>query len=544
MSGSSVNPEALPGAILQKLRDVGYTPSTKDLRALLVGLGHLDDDTKVVAEQRMARAGAAVTAALHQLIARHSWTVGRTSAEGAQAGDVALRERLLCRALRAAGKAERSTAFIQLCIGALGSDSARVQREAVVQIGKSHNEVTNEREAIGRAFEALIASAAGALTAELARALIEATGKLALPRATEILESAKKYTGASTSGSLTTRAELRLSRDSAQEHARPASTQAVFPESIIKLWCRQGLERLVEQELRESGFYTLTRHDGAIRVHGSGTIDSLLKSRCHIEFGFELGTIDGELSPEKLAVLLDLPSCKALFASLDQRQVLARFEFSSGKQRALQWSVAEYLHQQRSYVVSAPAESLWTLQCVAQHASCTVYALPRKVDMRFTRGADVPAASHPTLAAALVRMVGVTPSDVIWDPFVGSGTELLERAAQGPFARLVGSDISEAALAAAQQNLRHLENWELFHGSMHTFMPPDTTEAGLGEMLDNAVAHIAQLLPAGGKFAWYSPRSAASAAVAAEHGLRLVEQFDVNMGGFWPTLQYYVKQQD
>ena len=35
---------------------------------------------------------------------------------------------------------------------------------------------------------------------------------------------------------------------------------------------------------------------------------------------------------------------------------------------------------------------------------------------------------------------GARADDVVWDPFVGSGTELVERALAGPYARLLGSD--------------------------------------------------------------------------------------------------------
>ena len=32
-------------------------------------------------------------------------------------------------------------------------------------------------------------------------------------------------------------------------------------------------------------------------------------------------------------------------------------------------------------------------------------------------------------------------NDLVWDPFVGSGTELCERALLGPYRALVGSDL-------------------------------------------------------------------------------------------------------
>ena len=67
----------------------------------------------------------------------------------------------------------------------------------------------------------------------------------------------------------------------------------------------------------------------------------------------------------------------------------------------------------------------------------TVELWPRGLpDPRFAyRVAHVPASSHPTLAAALARVAGARPDDVVWDPFVGAATELVERARLGPDAR-------------------------------------------------------------------------------------------------------------
>src|SRR5690606_38124726 len=80
---------------------------------------------------------------------------------------------------------------------------------------------------------------------------------------------------------------------------------------------------------------------------------------------------------------------------------------------------------------------------------------PRRLDdPRFAwRVADIPAASHPTVAAALAYVGKARHGDRVWDPFVGSGAELVERTRLGTYARLVGTDVDEAALAAARLNL-------------------------------------------------------------------------------------------
>jgi len=76
------------------------------------------------------------------------------------------------------------------------------------------------------------------------------------------------------------------------------------------------------------------------------------------------------------------------------------------------------------------------------------------VDERFAyRTETVAASSHPTIAAALVRLVPPREDDVVWDPFVGSALELIERARLGPYRALHGTDVDEGALEAARANL-------------------------------------------------------------------------------------------
>jgi tRNA G10 N-methylase Trm11 len=74
-------------------------------------------------------------------------------------------------------------------------------------------------------------------------------------------------------------------------------------------------------------------------------------------------------------------------------------------------------------------------------------------DPRFSyRQKDVPAASHPQLAACLARLAGRTGNEVIWDPFCGSGSELIESAMLGGVRRVYGTDLSAEAVGIAQVN--------------------------------------------------------------------------------------------
>jgi tRNA G10 N-methylase Trm11 len=66
---------------------------------------------------------------------------------------------------------------------------------------------------------------------------------------------------------------------------------------------------------------------------------------------------------------------------------------------------------------------------------------------------DVPAASHPPLAACMARLAGRQENEIVWDPFCGSGLELIERALLGGVTRLIGTDLSDQAVAIAKRNL-------------------------------------------------------------------------------------------
>src|SRR5207344_2651286 len=90
------------------------------------------------------------------------------------------------------------------------------------------------------------------------------------------------------------------------------------------------------------------------------------------------------------------------------------------------------------------------------------------------RSRDVPAASHPTIAAALARVAGTRNDDVVWDPFCGSALELCERARLGRYAKIIGSDLDAKALVAARANLdaAGAPDAELHVGDALAFTPP------------------------------------------------------------------------
>jgi tRNA G10 N-methylase Trm11 len=185
-----------------------------------------------------------------------------------------------------------------------------------------------------------------------------------------------------------------------------------------------------------------------------------------------------------------------------------------------------------------------------------VALVPRGMrDPRFAyRVADVPAASHPTIAAALARVAGVREDDVVWDPFVGSGLELAERARLGPYRSLLGTDLDADALDAARANLAGIEV-KLTRSDALLTRPRAVTlivtnppmgrrvvrQGELRTFLERFVAHAASVLEPGGRLVWISPRPRMTRLHAERAGLRLERGFVVDMGGFQGEIQRWQK---
>jgi 23S rRNA G2445 N2-methylase RlmL len=208
--------------------------------------------------------------------------------------------------------------------------------------------------------------------------------------------------------------------------------------------------------------------------------------------------------------------------------------------------------------VNDPRGATW--EVVVQHRAAEphVVLVPRSFDdPRFSyRRRDVPAASHPTVAAALARAAGVRADDVVWDPFVGSGLELVERARLGPYRRLVGTDIDARALDAARENLRAAGvTAELALADAAAYRPGGVTlvltnppmgrrvarERDLPRLLEGFLGQAARVLTPGGKLVWLSPLPALTREVASKLGLRAQAGPPVDMGGFDTELQTLTK---
>ena len=208
--------------------------------------------------------------------------------------------------------------------------------------------------------------------------------------------------------------------------------------------------------------------------------------------------------------------------------------------------------------INDPSQRLWEVVATERAGSVGVELRPRLEDGRFAyRVALVPAASHPPLAAALAEVGGVRADDVVWDPFVGAGTELVERALRGRYRELLGTDLDPKALDAARTNLAAAGvEARLWVGDACQEAPRGVTliltnppmgrrvqrQADLGALLERFVDHAARVLVPGGRMVWVSPLGRRTAARARAAGLVLEFEQRVDMGGFWAEIQRLVRR--
>jgi SAM-dependent methyltransferase len=236
----------------------------------------------------------------------------------------------------------------------------------------------------------------------------------------------------------------------------------------IALRCRLGLQDLLREEVEErllsrAGPFALEAvAPGRLTLRARGTValGDLLSARLFASLGLDLGWVPGA---DPLAGATALAAAFAAHPALDLAQTWTegvpryRIEFiGQGHRRGAVRQLAEGIFARCPEWLNDAHQALWSLDLRARDGGFDLELRPRlHPDPRFPyREADVAAASHPPLAAALARLGGPFPQEVAWDPFCGSGVELAERARLGGVARLIGSDLDPAAIAAADLNLR------------------------------------------------------------------------------------------
>lgn len=507
------------------LADPGYTPPRQAFRDMLGLLGDPELGSRV--ERALLSAG----------LPAASFAAKSLDDRGLRSPAVA---RLIGRALRAHDEPE----LLEALLKALRSAEPALQREAAIALGKS-----------GRAAaEPALLDCLDSGDPKLLRSVIEALGKIGGERSLERLAG---YRVSPALSPVLDRARLMLERSLGRSEAPAASLLLDAPlarRCAIVVSCRSGLARFLADEAAPFG--ARSSGDGEVGFDYAGTLRPLLELRLALAVAIVWPLAHGG-GPEQVLEALSSPELVDTLRSWTAGPMRFRLEWQgAGHRRADTWRIARALRESAAPLINDPTRAPWTIE-VQQGPHARLLLKPQSVpELRFDyRVRDVPAASHPTLAAALARVGGARDSDVVWDPFAGSGVELIERAKLGAFRELHGTDLDARALSAARQNLERAgvpaARLEQADARTHRITgltlvltnPPMGRRVlrvrGLSGVLCQVVRNVAGQLATGGRMVWLSPFPEATARAARDARLAVERLGNVDLGGFNAELQHF-----
>lgn len=413
----------------------------------------------------------------------------------------------------------------------------RVQRAAIVGLGK-----------VGGAGveDALLALWPRSALPER-RALAEALGKIGGEASRRLFEA--ESSDDTELARRLERARLMLGRSLGRARSALDLDRPLPRRALVLLACRPGLAPVLEDEARARGFGDArARSSSEVVLEWSGPLRPLLVLRTALEVGFEL-ELDDRNDASVVEALHRAAEVVAPLCSQVPRFRLAWI--ARGHQRERTFRIARALDPARA--INDPRGALFE----ARVGERLAFVLRPSEDLRFGyRGPDVPAASHPTVAAALARVAGAREDDVVWDPFCGSGLELCERGLSGPVRRLCGSDISEAALRAARENLARAGlAAELLQRDARRFAPDGVTlvvtnppmgrrvaRGALKQLILDFLENLGRALAPGARLVWLSPLPSLSAKELGRLGFEVERRGPVDLGGIEAELQVALRR--
>ncbi|WP_146647216.1 methyltransferase [Labilithrix luteola] len=523
--------------LTSRVRDPGFTPSVRDLPKLLELIGTDDEELATAVERAVLRietqyrarvvetVTAAATAATRPARGRLAKLVGRLATGGAV--EDAVRAWLL---------------------GALRDADPKTRRTAARSLGKLKPRTKSEAASTEKALLEAWDAAEGD---DDRRALTEALGKIGSREAL-----AKISQG--TPDKVASRAAVMIERAAARENPGRIDLSA-SRNAPIRFHTRAGLEGIVAEELGRVWKPEL-RGPGVVEATLDGPLASAAAIRTATHVGFPLARVvrRDDLAESIVETLLarEATSLFETFTKTGGAPIRFRLAWAQGgHRRALAWRCAELVRERTKTLVNDPTDSTWEVVVDDRDGKLSIELVPRGfTDERFAyRTGVVPASSHPTIAAALARVAPRSDDDVVWDPFVGAGAELVERARLGPAKALFGTDIEDEALAAARKNLENAGVTATLHrADALTFQPSRVTliitnppmgrrvqRGAHTDLLERFVSHAAKVLVPGGAIVWTLPEARKIQARAEQEGFTVEGSVTVDMGGFPAELCVY-----
>jgi predicted RNA methylase len=228
----------------------------------------------------------------------------------------------------------------------------------------------------------------------------------------------------------------------------------------VHLRGRRGLEGMVREEVEEA----IKKH-GQFRIADVSaglvaltpvapfTLADIYTLRCFGAVGFVTGA--PVESVETLAPVIASPLSRGILRAFTEGSIRYRLNFiDKGHQRSAVRLLAGRVYALCQEILNDARNVTWTIDIYPAGRGHSVELRPNLTpDPRFSyRRRDVPAASHPQLAACIARLAGRVENEIVWDPFCGSGLELVERALPGDVRAIHGTDLSAEAVAIARDN--------------------------------------------------------------------------------------------
>jgi len=246
---------------------------------------------------------------------------------------------------------------------------------------------------------------------------------------------------------------------------RTESLLSDFTRLRIHLHCRKGLEEILRDEVKEhiarlGKFRILQVQNGLVAITPTApfSLADIYTLRCFATVGFFLGHVRSSNPTEAvnaLASAMTSPVSRAILTAFTEGSIRYRLEFvSRGHQRGAVRLLANRAYAMCPDILNDPRGAPWSMDILPKGDGISVELRPKLTpDPRFTyRKDDIRAASHPPLAACMARLSGRGHQEIVWDPFCGSGLELIERALLGGVKRMFGTDLNPDAIVVCRAN--------------------------------------------------------------------------------------------
>jgi len=511
-----------------ELAKPSFTPAQRDAPALVELVVGGEDPAAERAAVALAALGDAGRAAIEARLAGNA----KIPDEALDAGE--LSAGATARLVGALGLgARRGDAIARSAVLARSRDpEVRVRRAAILALGKLGGD--DARDALLARWDA------HDVTPDERRALAEALGKVGGDAALTRLRALDPGDDAELARRRD-RALLMADRTAKRGDESSIATDVPPPSALaVRLRCKSGLAPLLREELGTLGIAAVANRDDSVDLTLDRPWSTLYRSRLWMSGAIRMPLASDE--PPAIVDAITAPRVRELLRAWTRGPIRWRLSFIKGHKRAVVWNVAKDVTARAPELVNDPTQTTWDI-----HVDEGALELsPRRADdPRFAwRVTEVAAASHPTVAAALAFVAGARDTDRVWDPFVGSGSELVERAQRGRFGSLLGTDLDDAALIAAHENLESAKvTAVLTNADARSFAPGPVdliiTNPPLGsrvkvdaaKLLVDALPNFARQLAPDGRLVWITPATKRTTPVAEKLGLHLAQTYAVDLGG-------------